>query len=103
MHINKNTQTHKHKLTDTPPPPPPLIPEKKRNEILILQHTPGIEKVNEWTYHFVIDFMKMNFTDFLYDVFTLKSYEAKSYAERETEKGDGGRGGDKEGKNWVSG
>lgn len=31
----------------------------------------------------------MNFTDFLYDVFTLKSYETKPYVERETE---GGRG-----------
>lgn len=32
--------------------------------------------------------MKMNFTDFLYDVFTLKSYETKSY----TERGGGGEG-----------
>lgn len=40
----------------------------------------GKKKVR--TYHFVIDFMKMNFTDFLYDVFTLKSYETKSYAKR---------------------
>lgn len=37
--------------------------------------------------------MKMNFTDFLYDVFTLKSYETKSYTERERERGGrvGGR------------
>lgn len=42
-------------------------------------------KKYEWTYHFVIDFMKMNFTDFLYDVFTLKSYETKSYAEKNRE------------------
>lgn len=40
-----------------------------------------------WTYHFVIDFMKMNFTDFLYDVFTLKRYETKSYAKREKHRG----------------
>lgn len=55
------------------------------------------KKINEWTYHFVIDFMKMNFTDFLYDVFTLKSYEAKSYAERNRE----GRGEEKEGENGL--
>lgn len=35
--------------------------------------------------------MKMNFTDFLYDVFTLKSYETKSYTEREREREGGGR------------
>lgn len=29
--------------------------------------------------------MKMNFTDFLYDVFILKSYETKSYVERNRE------------------
>lgn len=35
--------------------------------------------------------MKMNFTDFLYDVFTLKSYETKSYAEKNREgEGEGG-------------
>lgn len=48
-------------------------------------------KENEWTYHFVIDFMKMNFTDFLYDVFTLKSYETKSYAEKQRREGEGER------------
>lgn len=53
-----------------------------------------MKKKKEWTYHFVIDFMKMNFTDFLYDVFTLKSYETKSYAERN--RGGGGRGGGRE-------
>lgn len=36
------------------------------------------------TYHFIIDFMEMNFTDFLYDVFVLKSYEAKTCRETET-------------------
>lgn len=30
--------------------------------------------------------MKMNFTDFLYDVFALESYEAKSCAEVESER-----------------
>lgn len=39
----------------------------------------------------------MNFTDFLYDVFTLKSYETKSYAGRNRE-GEGG--GKKEGREW---
>lgn len=39
--------------------------------------------------------MKMNFTDFLYDVFTLKSYETKSYTEREGREG-GGREGETE-------
>ena len=40
--------------------------------------------------------MKMNFTDFLYDVFTLKSYETKSYVERNREGRGGERGGEDE-------
>lgn len=31
--------------------------------------------------------MKMNFTDFLYDVFTVKCYETKSYVERNKREG----------------
>lgn len=54
-------------------------------------------KKKEWTYHFIIDFMKMNFTDFLYDVFTLKSYETKSCAERNKE----GRGEKENGENEL--
>lgn len=41
--------------------------------------------------------MKMNFTDFLYDVFTLKSYETKSCAERNKE----GRGEKENGENEL--
>lgn len=37
----------------------------------------------------------MNFTDFLYDVFTLKSYETKSYVETE-------KGGEEREREWVS-
>lgn len=36
----------------------------------------------------------MNFTDFLYDVFILKSYETKSYVERNRE-------GREKGREWV--
>lgn len=39
--------------------------------------------------------MKMNFTDFLYDVFTLKSYETKSYMERRRKR-ERGRGRERE-------
>lgn len=31
------------------------------------------------TYHFIIDFMKMDFTDFFDHIFILKSYKAKAY------------------------
>lgn len=51
------------------------------NKILILQTPSEIENL-ESTYHFIIDFMKMNFTDFLYNVFILKRYEAKACEKR---------------------
>lgn len=36
------------------------------------------------TYHFIIDLVEMNFTDFLYNIFILKSYEAKACRETQT-------------------
>lgn len=34
------------------------------------------------TYHFIIDFMEMDLTDFLHNVFVLKSDKAKPYRKR---------------------
>lgn len=33
-------------------------------------------------YHFIVYFVEMNFTDFIYDVFALKCDEAKSWKEK---------------------
>lgn len=86
-----NTHTHTHASTAI------NTRGKKKSNINPSTPTWNWKKKNEWTYHFVIDFMKMNFTDFLYDVFTLKSYETKSYAGRNRE---GKGGGEKEGREW---
>ncbi len=39
------------------------------------------------TYHFIIDFVKMNFTDFLYNVFMLERYEAEACGKRDRNRG----------------
>lgn len=42
------------------------------------------------TYHLIIDFVEMNFTDFFHHVFIFKSYEAKSCLVKK-QRGEGGR------------
>jgi hypothetical protein len=37
---------------------------------------------HENTYHFIVDFMEVNFTNFIYDVLTLKRDESKPCKER---------------------
>lgn len=38
------------------------------------------------TYHFIIDFMEMNLTDFLHNIFILKRDKAKPYRKKENKK-----------------
>lgn len=56
------------------------------NKILIPQSPSEIEN-RQSTYHFIIDFVKMNFTDFLYNVFMLERYEAEACRKRDRNRG----------------
>lgn len=80
---SKKTQKNKQKKNNKPKRTPSGLSANGKWNI-----NPGnvagrtAEKKN--TYHFIIDFMEMNFTDFLYDVFVLEGYEAKACGETET-------------------
>lgn len=53
------------------------------------RHTEGREGIAARalrTYHFIIDFMEMNLTDFLHNIFILKRDKAKPYRKKENKK-----------------